>query len=166
MTDDIAERDAARPAAQPMQVYPGSIAVNASFARPDWYLEVLQDLANDLKVGFSFRLSVDGQVIEGTMISLDSWAQQVADRIAPARQMLEDGEEDGGPVAQAFRELFSLEGATDDDSAEDDEPTFMPRYVHLQDARVVTPSGPIDLGLWRGRLDRIGGWSFVSGPSN
>jgi hypothetical protein len=54
---------------------------------------------------------------------------------------------------------------------EEEEPTFddddwvPPRYIHLEDAKVIEAGTPLSAGLWRGRLAEVSGWTIVNGPS-
>ena len=134
------------------------------------------DLASIVQVTDAFGLeygvvlTLAGQLVSGTLISAHAHAEEVAGLV----QGEDPDETFRGALAGRFRaraaELRdfgagSTLGTLDPGGPEtaDLEPMPQVAYIHLRDVTVLAGSGrPTRLGLWRGRLADVVGWSLGS----
>jgi hypothetical protein len=94
-------------------------------------------------VSYPVTLVVGGAVVSGYVISAADYAEQLSE-------------------SSGF-ETF-LKPFTDDMSSRrgadlTDDTIDLTKFIHLKDAFIVVGSGPIKVGLWRGNLAQIDGWS-------
>lgn len=136
---------------------------------PDPALEAFQGSANRVGVGFNFVLTAQGQTILGTMIGMRDWFDALSEQVSGAGFDVPDGE-DLAPARQWLEGMSRL--IREFPGPEEPEQTMeqrlaepVPRFIHLQNAKIITGGVPMDIGLWRGRLSQIGGWSIANGPS-
>ena len=117
----------------------------------DWFLQRMVAMANDgLSVGIT--LAINGQVISGTLISVAEYFRQYADSFLGAKGA--DGTPNEAHAAIAGlgdRAVVVRKGVP-----------VPPNYIHLKDARYVTPGGvmPANNMLWRGKINGVTGWSL------
>lgn len=108
----------------------------------------------ELKLGVT--LTVRGATITGTLVGRNTWLQKL-------HQVR--GEALGHEVTQVWIDLLSYDPETEPARLDSD------RFIHLIDARTITPSGAIPAfdgtGMfWRGLLASVDGWSIGSiGPN-
>lgn len=132
-------------------------------ALPDQVLEALVRAVNespDTKIGIA--LYVSGLVISGSLIPAGVFFKQLsgllqeADGPAPLRET----------VAQLMLEIsdsYSVTGHIPSSEEDGETATILPVYVHLENAAVwtdATSGGSLSVGLWRGRLSHVSGWSM------
>lgn len=150
------------------EVEADSLADNVSMLRPDYSLETLQALANDVGVTIPITLTVGGLVISGDLVSGKDYFESAAVNMRSAQTTDSTG---GGPI-EALQSLPDrlaqfFDGYANDyplrrDREEDaDAADLAPRYVHLGQATIRQGGGPtIKVGEWRGRLAVVSGWSL------
>ncbi|MFE2992455.1 hypothetical protein [Streptomyces sp. NPDC059262] len=110
----------------------------------DYYLHVLlRMLESDGDNSISMTFNVNGGLVYGQMISRDSWEKRWIEEVGAASNF----------AGQVLKEVSRLRGESEDGEK------GLPRFVHLKDAVFVSGSTRQSLGLWRGPLAQIGGWS-------
>lgn len=158
---DIDGTDAAEGA---IEVEPGSIRDDLSFARPDPFLQSLVALANNPGVGLDVTLLVDGLVVTGETIPHAMFWNEQADDMegwTPGASTDADSADVALMAAKAFAEVFRGRANEAAALAEDEsESAFLPRYIHLRNATIHSPGQVRNVGLWRGRLSAVSGWSL------
>lgn len=112
----------------------------------DLTLLMLVALANKADVAISVTLLVGGAVVTGDLISHQSWQARQAEGIRGSR----------GEAPPEIREAIadSLFGAPAPDKL------TLPRFVHLQEARITAGSETAERPTWRGWLSSVDGWSL------
>ncbi|MFF1261737.1 MULTISPECIES: hypothetical protein [unclassified Streptomyces] len=111
----------------------------------DYYLHVLlRMLEADGDNSISMAFNVNGGLVYGQMISRDSWEKRWIEEVGAASTF----------AGQVLKEVSRLRG-----ESEDGDKKSLPRFVHLKDAVFVSGSTRQSLGLWRGPLAQIAGWS-------
>lgn len=133
----------------------GSIRDDLSFVRPDNELEGLVNVANRIGLGMSMTLVTNGAVVSGNLIGYSQFWNETANRFEGMDISDENAAAGVRALAESYRERAE-EGLADD---QDDSP-WPPRYVHLNDAWVHDGAKYVNVGLWRGRLALVVGWSF------
>jgi hypothetical protein len=125
---------------------------------PDNIFELLVQVANTSEVELGVTLHVQGQVLTGKLISGETYWSETADRLraqgAGPTKLVETLATSMDRVADEYRSSF---GEDEPDDAGDPKSHFL----HLRDARTLTPEGPVptDGALWRGRIASIDGFS-------
>lgn len=132
--------------------------VSEQDARPiDHFLNFFQEMTDPqdgipADVGLPLTLSIGGIVVTGKCISLEDWISRITSKISAKeaaaqlrRMWLADEAEARAEVKQ--REEQGLR-------------TFARRFVHLEDAVVFSGQQRLHVGLWRGRLARLDGWTI------
>jgi hypothetical protein len=104
-------------------------------------------------------LHVSGVIISGQIIAMSDYFAGLAAEIAGA-----SGSPDSAAGRAAFAEIFA-KLAADSRPAPDTDPTGQPDpdFIHLRDARVISPNtgrAALPPGLWRGRLSHVSAWSL------
>jgi hypothetical protein len=126
----------------------------------DEVFDQLVHLTNTTDLEIAITLHVRGLVVTGRLISGETYWRETA------AELLE-GAEDGPDLArQALAE--SMEGIADQyrdaegDPRRDDAPGPRSTFLHLRDARTLTPGGPVptDGALWRGRVASVDGFKL------
>lgn len=122
---------------------------------PDSILEFITKIVNDSDLGLPVTLTVNGVIVSGLLISGKQYFNEAA-------EVIEGGTGSSGvievmanlhrDVAKRFEELVSKD---------EDEPMPPVRFVHLNKAHILSSGGaPIEVGLWRGKLSAVDGWTF------
>jgi hypothetical protein len=125
---------------------------------PDNVFELLVEVANTSDLEMGVTLHVQGQVLTGKLISgVSYWTETAASLRAHGAgptQLVETMASSMDKVADAYRDAYG-------DDRRDDEGEPMSAFVHLRDARTLTPAGavPTDGALWRGRVSSVDGFS-------
>lgn len=122
------------------------------WAEPDHVLTLLAHLASEVGLEFSVRLFTGSGVLSGTLIGGKQYFDQLTSLTRP------DGSAEPPPESSVagFFTLMS-EWYQDAASKEEDVPVA---YAHLRSAWLFSPGQqPLEVGLWRGRLTSISGWS-------
>jgi len=124
--------------------------------RPDYYLRLLTYLSNSTSSEFGLTLLIGGRLVTGTLIPMQMYLSELANSIAPAEAVQENA---GSSLADYFREVSkSIQAQAVDNETYEVESTA---HIHLRDAVVFStqPRG-INIGLWRGRLASVEGWTL------
>lgn len=127
----------------------------------DWYLDVLLDMTigrkDDQAEGLiGLTVTSNGAIVSGVAISRTEWLATVLDQY---EQNITAGNSSGG-----LREVFefghkdSLELADRREKLEI--PALARGFLHMKNARIVTGTNYLPVGLWRGALADITGWSL------
>lgn len=135
----------------------GSLADDASFARPDFELETLVDIANRVGVGVNVTLMTSGGVISGTLMAHSQFWDETADTI---EKFAPDGEAEAPAAARHALASGYRKIATEARAELETEDHWPPRYVHLQNATFHDGARYVTVPIWRGRLATVVGWSF------
>jgi hypothetical protein len=143
------------------EMAPDSLADNVSFARPDSMLEMLGHLANNVGLGMGLTLVTAGGVVTGSSIPHSEYLRRQAESVENANSANEGAAASARALAEWLRDQAKESDEARENEKEDD-PLWMPRYIHLADARVHDGNQYLSLPLWRGRLTEIVGWSFGS----
>lgn len=126
---------------------------------PDNIFELLVEVANTSELEMGVTLHVQGQVLTGKLISGATYWSEAADRLraqgAGPTQVVETMASSMEQVADEYRAAFGTD-------RRDGQAEPMGRFLHLRDARTLSPEGPIptDGALWRGRIASIDGFSI------
>jgi hypothetical protein len=125
----------------------------------DWLLAIFVRAANR-GASVSVTLSVGGSIVSGMLVGAAEYLEGLGAEFE-ATDM-----DDKDKMGDMFREMAVQ--AREEWSPENDEQTddYVVSYIHLKDARYLGGAGgymPSNRGLWwRGRLDKVDGWSFGS----
>jgi hypothetical protein len=122
---------------------------------PDWFLQVLVDLANNKGVTFSITLLTHGLLVSGTLVGGAKYFEGFGNEFASGFSDAESAD----AVRASFAQYGDIYARKDDDSPTSGE---NPMYIHLMDARFFNPGGrpiPGNRGVWwRGRLSEVSGF--------
>lgn len=121
----------------------------------DYVLEELVALVNAGNYEISVTLQVSGMLVSGLLVSGKRFFEGYSDDLSSPF-------EPGSEMEEAVREFALTNRAVYDREGEEVDP---PMFIHLRDARYVTPGGllPTNNGVWwRGRLSEVGGFSLGS----
>ncbi len=119
----------------------------------DWFLQNLVDSVNKSPFEFGITLNVNGQSISGTLIS----GKRYFDLFATAFSSAWPGDD-----KEKMREVFSSKGDIYNNVESEDGP-LLSQYLHLNNAKVVTPGGSMPNAkgvLWRGKINAVSGFSL------
>jgi hypothetical protein len=103
---------------------------------------------------FGITLSVGGQLVSGNAISRGTWQKLWMQSVRTANADFADAME------PAYDRLMGFYLDHLKEREEGDLPRPPHGYIHLRDAALWQGGTPIEIGLWRGRLDRLDGWSM------
>lgn len=128
--------------------------VNSSYywngRRTDWFLQKLVNLANgEAKLEFGLTLTVEGQIVTGTLISHETYFKEFAAAFAGA---LPNGDSEG-EVQRVFENLGAPSAGGD----------LLPmQYICLRAARHLMGNSfaPASGMLWRGKISSVSGFSL------
>ncbi len=132
----------------------------------DWLLEDLVNQANGAAVGFPVTLTIGALCLTGVLIGVE---QYFLDYAGLHEQLFADIDAEAGAAArerylEACRSVLA-EMKAEKQEREQGRAPRRPRYVHLREAQIVTPSGniPREGGLlWRGRISQVSGFTLGS----
>jgi hypothetical protein len=133
-----------------------SEAAAATHLAPDELFERLVHLTNTTDLEIGVTLHVNGLVITGKLISgatyWSSSARDLRERSVGSRDLVDAMAQSMEKLAVEYRDTLAEEA--------DSHP--MTAFVHLKDARTVTPKGgiPRSGAFWRGRLASIDGFTL------
>ncbi|WP_369211213.1 hypothetical protein [Streptomyces flavofungini] len=108
-------------------------------------LGMLEHAKDDSSVGVSFN--VNGGLVYGQLIKRSVWQKLWLAEVSQASQF-------AGDVLSQITQLTDAEDTED----EADQPLNF-HFVHLKDATFLSGGARQYLGLWRGAMAQIGGWS-------
>ena len=115
--------------------------------------------------GFGITLFVGGAAISGTLVSGREYFAGVADQIKRTADSPEELEWFSDLLSNFFGEVASTVYGPRDDDAEEKPKERVIAFIHLRDARVFRPGEepmPLPGMWWRGRLDRVDGFTMGS----
>jgi hypothetical protein len=132
---------------------------DSSQATTDTVFESLVHVANTTDVEMRVTLHVNGLVVTGKLISGATFWTESADDL---------GDQGSGPsefvgtLASEMRRLAADYRDAYAEDAGDHDREAMSDFVHLRDARTLTPYGPVPSSgaLWRGRMASVDGFSL------
>lgn len=122
----------------------------------DWTLETLVTFAN-MGLGFGITFVVQGAVITGTLIGGAQYMEKMT-------AFIENGTSgrDSEGVGTSLAKLYAMSKANYE-RPQDDATDWSPPldgYVHLENATMFNGPDTTNLGLWRGRMTEVAGYSF------
>ena len=126
----------------------------------DWFLAWLIGLANDHGIEQGITLTIGGMSLTGQLISGHSYFKEIGERISRANFQ-------GGPeTSETLRSALVLGYSQwcllyPEAGAPTNQEKPQASYIHLRDAKVVTPDGqvmPTTGALWRGKLSAVSGY--------
>lgn len=116
----------------------------------DWYLQALVSIVDSLPVEMGITLVIGGSVVSGTLIGRKKFFEFLSREFSEA-----------WPLDKArFRDAM-----TPEDPGTEDDPALT-QYLHLADARIISPGGTIPANrgvLWRGKINAVSGFSLDTG---
>ncbi len=121
----------------------------------------LVDVTNSVEAQVAVRLFLPGMILSGLLVSAASYWEQVAVWL---RQTSQEEDLASAELAQAF--LRQAEHLRERAAARSERPQTSAQaeplpHVHLADAVAFVPGqSPLEVGLWRGRLSAVAGWSL------
>lgn len=123
----------------------------------DYYLELLFDMLFGLEddetgsAGMTFHMG--GTVISGTAIAHNVWRELFLEQLAK-----------GGELGEAMREISdeAIQRADETNARRRSEgrPIVGRQMVHMKDAVIYSGNKELRVGLWRGTIDSIDGWTM------
>ena len=117
----------------------------------DHILAYVVSLSNDAGLELGLRVFAGGTILSGTLIGGSKFFAALSETINPNSQ----GDDS---VAGAMSKLF--ESLSDQYKSPDLSGDAVTTYLHLKNAWSFVPGqDPLLIGLWRGRLSQIDGWS-------
>ncbi|WP_182376013.1 hypothetical protein [Nocardioides sp. WS12] len=124
-----------------------------SGADPD--LQLLVGLVNKLEFELPMRIFIPSGVLSGYLIAMPAYFSRVAG-------VLHGNSDDGSnPVADALAKSYDSISEARRKNIESNEPDDDVRHIHLDQAVLHgTGAEPLQVGLWRGRLSNVSGWSM------
>jgi hypothetical protein len=137
---------------------PEALGVESALA-PDNVLAMVVHVANTTGVEMGVTLHVNGQVISGRLISGATYWTESAEKLRASGEgpadLLEAMASNMERVADGYEDAYADPEAVIKDPS-------MTAFLHLRDARTLTPQGPTPTAgaLWRGRLASVDGLSF------
>ena len=108
-------------------------------------------MVNRAKAEIGVTLNTGGLLVSGQLASADVYWDQVA---AVVKNAADEPAED---AADTLASLFRPSSDGDENPADDD---FDPHHIHLRDALMWSGEKQFNLGMWRGRLVAVDGWSL------
>lgn len=118
----------------------------------DTFLAILVRALTSAGARFGLTLLVDGATITGTVITPEEYFELLGQQLNEAWSRNAD---DPGDFRSALRQMVER-GSTSEDS-----PRRHRQSIHLKDAVILGPGDQLSrVGLWRGSLDHVGGWSL------
>ncbi len=128
----------------------------------DWLLEDLVNQANHAAIGFPVTLTIGALCLTGVLIGVEQYFTEYA---GLHEQLFRDIDAEAGAAArerylEACRSVIAEMQAEKQEREKGSTPR-RPRYLHVRDAQIVTPSGniPREGGLlWRGRISQVSGF--------
>lgn len=122
----------------------------------DWTLQALSNFA-EVGIKFGITLTVGGTAITGQIIAGRTFAKLMADQIHSATSGLES-EGIGAHIASIYEAIQSSLAVPEPRPSDWAPPPS--DFVHLEDATIFHGGDETRLGLWRGRLSEVQGYSF------
>ena len=119
----------------------------------DLYLRLFLEYLEQQKegeAGFSITLVTSGGVVSGTAVTRAAYLKGIDVSLRSA------GGNGGEPAAEFFSRMIEHL----DSMPVPEQGHQFPRWIHLQDARVVAGDQTLRFPQWRGRLADVAGWSF------
>jgi hypothetical protein len=123
---------------------------------PDDLFQRLVHLINTTDIEIGVTLHVNGVVVTGKLVSGTTYWASSADYLR------ENTTGDPGLVEAMAKSMERVARDYDETRGEDTESDTMAQFVHMRDARSVTPKGgiPRDGTFWRGRLASVDGFTL------
>lgn len=124
-------------------------------AQADWYLQRLISMVNGTEIEFPITLYVDGTIVTGYLVSGHKYFDGLGMQLSGFFGDVEDAERAIAGLIEP-REIYL---------ADKDSITRPPDFVHIREARVVTPGQspiPSEGVWWRGRVASVSGFNFGS----
>jgi hypothetical protein len=103
------------------------------------------------------------------MIPFRRWFEELADQASQAEISVPDGA-DTEPTQRWLDSMTAylreFPGPEFDPEETEDERLNRPlaRFIHLKGTQLLSSGMPVDIGLWRGRMSEVDGWSIANGP--
>jgi hypothetical protein len=125
----------------------------------DWFLQTIVDYTrNGIEAGIT--LTLQGQLVSGTIISAARYHDLFADQFASA--FPEDQRASMAETMRGYKRMYGAAAEPGDATEEEQADVPLPNYIHLRDATIWTGSGrfPSPPGLWRGKAAAVAGFSL------
>ncbi len=133
------------------------LPVSDYWAQPDPELVQMIALINKFGISMSARVFVSAGVVSGELVSISSFYEGLAESIQSDESVEVD------PVSSALASVYRSQAEEFRREAADKDLDLGLRHLHVKDAWMFSPgSKPLEIGLWRGRLASISGWSLGS----
>jgi hypothetical protein len=134
----------------------GGLNVSMQTLEPDWFLRHIANFANKFGVETSITLQVGGVQVTGMTISAENYFRQMAETFGGGFAQRDVGE--------SFTKLIN--GFADDMKPTEGDDN-LPTYIHLSNAHLSAPGGPIPENegkpiLWRARISAVDGFYLGS----
>jgi hypothetical protein len=131
----------------------GGGAVTDVMAVPDWLLAVLVSGCNDQGARMGITLTVGGLVVTGELAPAQDFLAAFGESAAGGA----DGDEGAAVRSWAAEQAMAYKVPREEGA-----PLPKIGYIHIADARLLTPAGwaPTQGTWWRGRIDEVDGWMF------
>ncbi|ELP64146.1 hypothetical protein PV735_05410 [Streptomyces turgidiscabies] len=112
----------------------------------DYYLvlmtTLLEKVGENSSIGVS--LNISGGLVTGHLVTHKVWEALWKEQVSQANEWV------GGVIARVLEETAT-------DEVEDE--AIPVRYIHLKDATFISGSTTSKVGLWRGPLHQVAGWT-------
>lgn len=127
----------------------------------DWFLVFLISYADNYGIEQGIALTVGGSLITGTLISGRTYFEEIAKALERGKCQSKNGDDSADllkTMAESYGQFSQFYPKLE---LTEEHPVRQMRYVHLRNARVVSPTGhisPSDSVLWRGKLANVDGF--------
>lgn len=121
--------------------------------RNDWFLQHLVSTVNKSRGIMGITLMCEGAIVTGNLIGGKKYFEIFASDFSSASHP-----DDQEGIKMAFNNLAEKLYPEVDENVEDASP---PQYIHLENARIVSPNGDIPSSkgtLWRGKISAVSGF--------
>lgn len=116
----------------------------------DYYLVLLTTLLENLGEGsnLGITLNTTGGLVYGDLITHDAWEKLWISGVTEASDF----------VGDVFSQV--LQARREEEAADGDDGSGPVRYLHLKNATSMSGTDKYRVGLWRGSLAQVAGWSM------
>jgi hypothetical protein len=138
----------------------------ATFPPKDYLLSMLLLLCEHAGIGFPVTLAVNGLVVSGHMTPKKVFFTKLHAKMKSEAKF--NATEKEQPLVTMVERVFKEFADTAEPGSPDKfgaalEKNDYPDVIHLENTTILSPDGGrLDVGLWRGRIDHISGFSIVS----
>jgi hypothetical protein len=134
----------------------------ANFPPKDFFLESLLLMCEHSGIGYPITLTVSGLVVSGNMVPTKVFFKKLSDKMKAEATYDVSNIAAKSAVEKLFEDFADIvEGGSTEKLQEAIDSGDYPEMIHLENTTIFSPSGKLAVGLWRGRVEHISGFSVV-----